>query len=182
MWPRPTGIPRTSRCFSAGDEGRIWPAPGDSWCSRLAELAWTPRTRAKGKDRDPAARAGRASVGGLRSPAMPGPLQSRPLRALLDAACRSGDLILACGPEGVSANLVGRVAVVRHGAEDRLDVDDGTHHVHMDWARVTRVEVGTSDGEGLLVLHGLSGPLLKLYRPEGPYPAEVGVLANALKA
>ena len=112
---------------------------------------------------------------------MPSRIQSAPLRALLDAACASGELILACGPDGVSVNLVGRFGVQRHGGEDRLDVDDGTHHVHLDWERITRVEACTHHGEGLLVFHGGGGPLFKLYRPEGEFPAEVVALAGAVR-
>ena len=99
-------------------------------------------------------------------------------RTLFDALNRCGELILAVGPEGISANLVGTLRVRRHGVEDVLDVDDGKHHVHIDWRRMKEVEVGVHDGEGLLTFYDGTDALFRLYRPEGPYPSEVTRFAD----
>lgn len=105
-------------------------------------------------------------------------LASTHQRELFDALARCGELVLAVGPEGVSANLVGAVTVRRHGVEDILDVDDGRHHVHVDWRRVKEVEVGTHEGEGLLSFYDGIERLFRLYRPGGPYPSEVARFAD----
>lgn len=100
----------------------------------------------------------------------------------MGAVCRSGELIFACGPAGVSANIVGRFEVRRHGDEDRLDMGDGTSHVHVEWERITRVEVGDFQGEGMLTFFGGDVVLFRLYRPEGSFPAEIEAVARAVHA
>ena len=102
-------------------------------------------------------------------------------RALLDAIVASGPLILACGPEGVSVNLVGRFRLVRHGDEDRFDLGDGTHHVHVDWHRVTKAEFGEFEGEGMVTFRDGDRVLFKLYRSAGPFPMQVQALGGALE-
>ncbi len=109
-------------------------------------------------------------------------LQSAALRTLVEAVCRTGELIFACGPEGVSANIVGPFAVRRHGDEDRLEMGDGTNHVHVEWERITRVEAGTFQGEGMLTFFAGTGVQFRLYRPEGPYQADIENLARAIRA
>ena len=103
---------------------------------------------------------------------------SAPQRAFFDVLARCGKLIVAIGPQGISANLVGTLRLRRHGLDDLLDVDDGTHHVHVDWSRVKRVEIGASGGEGLITLHDGAEALFRIYRSEGPYPAAVSRLAD----
>jgi hypothetical protein len=98
--------------------------------------------------------------------------------ALLAALERCGTIVVATGPAGVSANLVGTVHLRRHGGDDLLDVDDGTHHVHLDWSRLRRAEVSTHHGEGLLALGDGGEPLLRLYRMRGPYPDSVEALCR----
>jgi hypothetical protein len=94
-------------------------------------------------------------------------------KALFEALSRCGTIVVATGPRGVSANLVGEVYVRRHDGDDVLDVDDGTHHVHLDWSRLKKAEVSSWHGEGLVVLFDGEEPLLRLYRLEGAFPPEV---------
>jgi len=103
-------------------------------------------------------------------------------RALFEAVGRSGKLIFSTGGDTISANLVGVFTVRRHGKEDRLDVDDGTHHVHVKWHRVARAEIGTSGGEGLLTFWNGNDLLFELFRPAGSFPAEVEALVGELMA
>jgi hypothetical protein len=90
---------------------------------------------------------------------------------LFEALEKCGEMVFACGPRGISANLVGQFVVKKnHLGDDQLDVDDGTHHVHVDWLRVKRVELSDFHGEGLLTFFDGTDALLKLYRMEGPFP------------
>jgi hypothetical protein len=102
--------------------------------------------------------------------------------ALFDAICRSGPLIFSTGGDTVSVNLVGTFAVRRYGKEDRLDVGDGTDHVHIKWNRVARAEVGMSNGEGLLTFWNGNDLLFELFRPAGAFPDEVAALVGELMA
>lgn len=103
-------------------------------------------------------------------------------RALLEAVCQSGTLIFSIGGDAVSANLVGTFAIRRYEDEDRLDVGDGTDHVHVDWDLVARAEVGTSRGEGLLTFWSGADLLFEMFRPAGPFPQDVAALAGELMA
>ena len=111
---------------------------------------------------------------------MPPRLASPRQRALFDAVARCGPLVFACGPRGISANLVGEIRLARHGTEDRFDAGDGTHHVHVDWARVRRAEIGVTDDEGVVTAFDGEDVLFKVYRPAGPYPADVISLGGDL--
>lgn len=103
-------------------------------------------------------------------------LQARLFAALTEC----GELIFACGHDGISANIVGEFYIQHVNGEDRLAVDDGTHHVHIDWSRVRRVVVGEFHGEGMLTFLDGDVALFKLYRPAGPYPPDVAEFAGAL--
>ncbi len=100
-------------------------------------------------------------------------------RKLFDALARCGELIVAVGPVGFSANLVGTPHMRRHGLEDILDLDDGRNHVHVDWRRVKHAEVGVHAGEGQLTLYDGTEVLFQVYRLGGPFPSEVARLAVA---
>ena len=106
-------------------------------------------------------------------------------KELFEVLSRCGELIFACGKEGVSANIVGEFIVKRYdNDEDRLDMGDGTNHVHIDWNKITKVEMGSFHGEGheegMLTFFNNDEPLFKLYRPQGEYPQEVKNLVGAL--
>jgi hypothetical protein len=104
-------------------------------------------------------------------------------KELFDAIAESGELVFACGPKGLSANLVGKFSVQKnHKNEDQLNVDDGTHHVHVDWANVKRFEVGEFHGEGMLTFFDDEKTLFKFYRIEGPFSSAVENLAGPLIA
>ena len=91
-------------------------------------------------------------------------------------------MVFACGPKGISANLVGLFAVrVNEKGDDQLDVGDGTNHVHVDWARVRRVEVGTFHGEGLLSFFDGADQMFKFYSLEGPFPNSVENFSRSLE-
>ncbi|MNL14836.1 hypothetical protein D3C87_1357960 [compost metagenome] len=93
--------------------------------------------------------------------------KQKELFALLES---SGELVFACGPKGAVANLVGHFKVRKsHHNEDQLDVGDGTCHVHIDWSRVKRFEVGEFHGEGMLTFYDGDEYLFRFYRMEGPF-------------
>ena len=101
--------------------------------------------------------------------------QQRVLFLLLE---NCGELVFACGPRGVSANLVGKLSVHKNNhKEDQLNVGDGTNHVHIEWDRVKRFEVGSFHGEGVLTFFDGVEPLFKLYRLEGPFPKSIEDMA-----
>lgn len=102
-------------------------------------------------------------------------------RQLFAAIENCGELVFAAGPRGAVANLVG-VFYVRpnHHGDDQLDVGDGVHHVHLDWARLKRVEAGEQSGEGTLSFYDGSEFLFKLYRLAGAWPADVLALTGDL--
>jgi hypothetical protein len=102
--------------------------------------------------------------------------------ALFRAIEASGQVVVAVGSPGARANLVGGARVRRHGGEDRIDVDDGTHHVHVDWARLGRAEVTVQDGEGLVEFFDGEVPLLRVYRIAGPFESDVEAAARAVAA
>ena len=92
-----------------------------------------------------------------------------------------GELVFAVGPKGAVANLVGAFIVRRnHHGEDQLDVGDGTCHVHLDWSRIKKFEVGNFHGEGLLTFFDGEEVLFRLYRMEGPYSQGVASMAGQL--
>lgn len=101
-------------------------------------------------------------------------------RALMEAACRSGDLVFSTGGSIISAKLVGTFSIRRYGEEDRLDVGDGTDHVLIDWNLLDHAEIGTARGEGLLTFWNETDLLFELFRPAGPFPQEVEALVGEL--
>ena len=96
---------------------------------------------------------------------------SKKQEILFKAIEKSGKLIFACGKEGVSANLVGNFKVRKNSrSDDQLNVDDGTHHVHIDWNTIHHVKIGTHHSEGILTFYNNHNEsLFKLYRIEGPF-------------
>ena len=101
-------------------------------------------------------------------------------RSLFGALRDCGELIFACGHDGITANIVGEFYIQRVKDEDRLVVGDGTQHVHIDWDNVRRVEIGDFYGEGMLTFFDGDTRLFKLYRVEGQYPEHVVVLCGSL--
>lgn len=102
-------------------------------------------------------------------------------RELFKALENCGEMVFACGPKGISVNLVGTFSIRQHNrGEDQLDVGDGTDHVHIDWSRPKRVEVGDFHGEGLLSFFDENELLFKLYRMAGPFPKSVSLLEGNL--
>lgn len=106
---------------------------------------------------------------------------SQKQRDLFKAIENSGKLIFACGPTGISANLVG-VFVVRknHHGNDQLDVGDGTHHVHIDWSLLKRFTVAEYHEEGVMTFFNDEKPMFKLYRMDGPFSEKIMSLAGCL--
>jgi hypothetical protein len=82
-------------------------------------------------------------------------------------------LIFAAGPTGISVNLVGAFRLASDGREDRIEVGDGTDHVHVDWDRVRSVEHSDFHGEGLLSFKDKDDVVFKFYRPNGAFPNSV---------
>ena len=91
----------------------------------------------------------------------------------------AGELVFACGPAGVSANIVGQFRINKiQGKEDRLEMGDGTNHVHIDWGRVKRVELDIFYEEGMLIFYDGDEILFKLYRPEGRFSDRIKEIAQ----
>lgn len=90
-------------------------------------------------------------------------------------------MVFTCGPKGITANLVGKFSVQKNNhQEDQLNVGDGTDHVHIEWDRVKRFEVGIFHGEGVLTFFDGVEPLFKLYRTEGPFSKSIVDMAEVL--
>ena len=91
------------------------------------------------------------------------------------------ELIFASGPKGRSVNLCGRFTVRKnHLGDDQLDVGDGTHHVHIEWSRVKRFELGDFHGEGMITFFDEQETLFKFYHPSGPFPQELDDIPRTL--
>jgi len=108
--------------------------------------------------------------------------QSEKQRALFLELASTGELIFACGPSGISANLCGFWRVQRYpeNKEDRLEVGDGTHHVHVNWERVKRVDHSTLHGEGVLTFFDGDEKLFRFYRPAGDFSDSLKQLIGPL--
>jgi hypothetical protein len=102
-------------------------------------------------------------------------------RLLFAEVALAGDLIFACGPRGISANIVGSFSVrTNHHGDDQLDMGDGSQHVHVDWSRIKRLELTESRGEGVLNFFDGDELMFKLYRINGFYSSAVSGFAGAL--
>ena len=99
---------------------------------------------------------------------------------LFSALEREGTLLLCAGPAGISADINGHFAVQRWGEEDVLCMGDGTNHVHIDWSRLSHVELGVSGGQGMLKFKEGPRDLFQLYRKDGPYSSSIAELAGPL--
>ena len=100
-------------------------------------------------------------------------VQTQKQSDLFAALSACGEHIIAIGHPGISANLVGKISVNRYVDEDRLDINEGTHHVHIDWCRLQRCEFGFTGLEGTVTFFDEDTPLFKLFRVEGDYPEVV---------
>lgn len=95
-------------------------------------------------------------------------------RKLFEALAESGEMVFACGPKGISANIVGHFLVRKNQRQDdQLDVKESIDHVHVDWSRVKRVELGDFHGESMLTFFDGSEPLFKFYLMEGSFSPQV---------
>lgn len=101
---------------------------------------------------------------------------------LFKVLSRSGVLVFACGPKGISANIVGEFSIQYFPShnEHRLIMGNGDQHIHVDWSRVKFVEYSISHGEGILTFKDSEEVLFKLYRMDGDYSDEVKVLLGSL--
>jgi hypothetical protein len=94
-------------------------------------------------------------------------------KSFMQKVFAESSLIFASGPSGISVNLVGAFRLTSDGREDRIDVGDGTDHVHVDWDRVKSVEHSDFQGEGLLSFKDKNEVVFKFYRPSGAFPNNV---------
>lgn len=101
-------------------------------------------------------------------------------KKLFDAIAKNGTLILEIGPKGIDANIVGPFEVRRCGNEDRLEMGDGTNHVHIDWKRVRSAEIGSHGHEGMLAFRDGNEILFRLYKIGGQWSKDVKVLVGDL--
>ncbi len=100
-------------------------------------------------------------------------------KVLFEALAEVGPLSLAIGHPGVTAHIVDRCSITSEGNEDRLDFGDGTHHLHIDWSRVKRADLGVHEGRAVLTFLDGNQVLFRIYKPEGDYPpAVVGLLGD----
>jgi hypothetical protein len=100
---------------------------------------------------------------------------SKRQKELFAEIAKSGELVFACGPSGISANIVGEFNV-RHYPEKnehRIEMGDGEQHVHVNWERVKTVEYSLFHGEGVLTFKD-GGRLIKLiHRPSVKFFAKI---------
>ncbi len=109
---------------------------------------------------------------------MPSKITNSKLISLFDEITKCKKLIFACGVNGISANIVGKFKLNFLDSEDRLDCEDGTNHIHIDWANIVRIEIGTFYGEGVLTFHSENEVLFKLYNPSGNFSEKLNKLAE----
>jgi hypothetical protein len=107
-------------------------------------------------------------------------MQSKKQKQLFDAIAKCGTLIFEAGPPGIDANIVGTFEVRNCGDEDRLEMGDGTNHVHVDWKRVQSVEMGSYHNEGMLTFLDRSEVLFRFYKISGQWPTEIKALIGTL--
>lgn len=95
---------------------------------------------------------------------------------------KAGELVFACGPKNISANIVGDF-FIRHypeKKEHRLEMGDGNQHVHIDWNRVKAVEYAVFHGEGMLTFKDGDDTLFRLYRMDGEFSDEIKNMVGPL--
>ena len=107
-------------------------------------------------------------------------MQTDKQKALFKAISKSGTLIFETGPTGIEANIVGTFEVRPCGNEDRLEMGDGTNHVHIDWSRVKSVELGSYNSEEMLTFTDGKEVLFYLYKISGQFSKEVKALIGQL--
>ena len=91
-------------------------------------------------------------------------------KELFELISKSGELIFATGTHGLSANIVGEFKINHfREKEHRLDMGDGTNHVHIDWSKITSFECGSFHGEGMLTFFSGDDVVFKLYRMAGEF-------------
>lgn len=103
-------------------------------------------------------------------------------KKLFAEIAKAGELVFACGPKDVSANIVGEFCI-RHypdKKEHRLEMGDGLQHVHIDWNRIRTVEYGIFHGEGMLTFKDGDETLFRLYRMDGEFSNEIKNLVGSL--
>lgn len=114
-----------------------------------------------------------------------GQFHSSRQRELFRALEKYRMLIFAAGPAGISANYEGQFKVTTYSNEDRLEGDDGTFHVHIEWNRVKRITVEEKviEGrtEGMLTFWDGEERLFRLYNPSRPFSAEITAFAGSLE-
>ena len=99
---------------------------------------------------------------------------------LFQAIEAAGEVVVAVGPPGSTANIVGVTRVRRHEGEHYLDVNDGAHLFLVAWNRVRRAEVRVHDGEGLIEFFDGDVPLFRVYRIAGPFSQDVELRARSI--
>ncbi len=101
-------------------------------------------------------------------------------KKLFEAIAKNGTLIFETGPQGIEANIVGTFAVRKCGDEDRLEMGDGTNHVHIDWKRVKSAEIGSYGSEAMLTFMDGEEVLFRLYKIGGQWSTAVKALVGKL--
>jgi hypothetical protein len=90
-------------------------------------------------------------------------------KRLFDALADAGTLSLAIGPQGITCHLVDVCNVTTTDTEDRLDFGDGTYHVHIDWDRIKKAQIGIFDGRACVSFFDGELLLFRIYKPEGDF-------------
>ena len=95
-------------------------------------------------------------------------------RLIFESLSKYPMLIFAGGRQGYSANIVGQFNINSMANEDRLDMGDGTNHVHIDWSQIASYVAGEFHGEGVITFSNVNGEsLFKLYNPNGIFREDV---------
>jgi hypothetical protein len=111
---------------------------------------------------------------------MPSKMLSDNQKELFEEIAKNGTLVFETGPQGIDANIVGTFSVRRCGNEDRLEMGDGTNHVHIDWKRIKSVKAGSYQNEGMLTFMDGEEVLFRLYKIGGHWSSAVKALIGDL--
>ena len=102
--------------------------------------------------------------------------QKRLFQALADV----GTVSMAIGPQGITCHVVDYCYVTPTDTEHRLDFGDGTHHLHIDWARMKKATCNVLEGRAAVSFLDGDNLLFRLYKPEGDFPEIVKRQCGAL--
>jgi len=91
-----------------------------------------------------------------------------------------GTVSLAIGPQGITCHVVDYCYITETETEDRLDFGNGTHHMHIDWARLKRATCGIVEGRAAITFQDGDLVLFRIYKPDGDFPEGIRRMCGQL--